>query len=709
MENTSNEGVVKDLHYDLARKYRVHGSKVEQIWPSLSQAQRTEVMKAGAADGVVLKHSSDISLGNVYKLIPEWNLRDVTAPQSDFFLHLLKHRATTSLTEQYTCGVDGSPGDYELITEMMRTKNLRHVEDFTDCYTFFLEGDMYGKSVELVKEKESSLKEFMPAIRARVCVPQEVGEFILMRQMYMLQSLNIIIDDILEEGSTTRNQKPHPKKPTDVATAALSKLTIQPAPPKLDLSDLHASAVDQKAVLDDGLHLLCTEPVVLAHSVNHWYFSRPELVADEKGRMLPALTDKYISAAVLEAVHSTVKGAAIWDYMCRLLELLKGFTNKSHRAIILQEIANLCHLEYTRAQSLLKRHVAIDTGTKWFKRISNAYDNGIARITMKGDPTLLIRENPQLYYLLRLCQPDTNAAKAVDWIKKLDDLHKAHPLEREALGDRQGDALCDLAVIISFIHYLSPTISMPSFNRKKGQLFVARSAQLDIEINKMKNEVDLADFAIPIDNLLEPGMAESALARLDDFIVEKAGTKMGFLYQDMIDECILRLQEQLEAKTKEQAKTEYVSLPPETPQTPEVVVQQRRQKEKTRPTHSSIYEINPSKQTSVTEQSDLAQQSEQFKVKPSTAEVFTTLFSRSEARGSVSWARFESAMGDLGFSVTPNFGSVYAFKPPQTMALERPFTFHRPHKPNIEGYRLLTLARRLKRVYGWSEQTFQVA
>ena len=204
-------------------------------------------------------------------------------------------------------------------------------------------------------------------------------------------------------------------------------------------------------------------------------------------------------------------------------------------------------------------------------------------------------------------------------------------------------------------------------------------------------------------------MAESALARLDDFIVEKAGTKMGFLYQDMIDECILRLQEQLEAKTKEQAKTEYVPFPPKTPQTPEVVVQQRRQKEKTRPTHSSVYEINPSKQTSVAEESDPAQQSKQFNVKPSTAEVFTTLFSRSEARGSVSWARFESAMGDLGFSVTPNFGSVYTFQPPQTMALKRPFAFHRPHKANIEGYHLLILARRLKRAYGWSEQTFQVA
>ena len=35
----------------------------------------------------------------------------------------------------------------------------------------------------------------------------------------------------------------------------------------------------------------------------------------------------------------------------------------------------------------------------------------------------------------------------------------------------------------------------------------------------------------PINNLTEPGMAEGAL---DQFVIDKIGTEMGFLYQDVI-------------------------------------------------------------------------------------------------------------------------------------------------------------------------------
>jgi hypothetical protein len=57
--------------------------------------------------------------------------------------------------------------------------------------------------------------------------------------------------------------------------------------------------------------------------------SRPELVADEKGRSLPVHTDRYISGAVFDPVHSTIKTAAVWSYLLRLLALLKGTSNQS--------------------------------------------------------------------------------------------------------------------------------------------------------------------------------------------------------------------------------------------------------------------------------------------------------------------------------------------------------------------------------------------
>ncbi|KAI0123759.1 hypothetical protein BJ170DRAFT_703838 [Xylariales sp. AK1849] len=685
--------VTRDLHRDLARKWRNHGARTEELWRSFA-------FKAGLAEGSVLKHSQDTSLGNVYKFTPEYNLQDITAP-GEFLLDMLKHRATKSLEEQYISGFNSRPGDHH-ITQMMRTRNLQHVNPFKDCWTFFMDGDRYGKSFELLKDKEQTLAVFGPAINAGMCVPQAVGGLVLNRQQFLLQSLNIICEDILDVGSTARSQKPLPNKPTDAAVAALSNLSIGTSDqaPKLDLPYLVSSTREQRASLLDVLNLMCTEPVFLAHEVNFWFFSRLGLVPDEKRRSLPVHTDKYISGAVLEAVHNAVKATAIWEYMSRLMELLEGSIEKKCRSLVLQEISNLCQLEYSRTQTLFKRQVStgFGSGSKCFKRVSNAHDNCNARVTLKAKPERFTH-NPQLHYLLRLCQPETTALKAVEWIKKLDEFHNAHPGAVEDSTDREADALADLVVIISFIQSLSGSTSIPVFNRKKAQLFANKCAALETEMSEIKPQVDLGDYAAPIDHLQEPGMAEAALNALDDFIVERTGTKLGFLYQDLIDECIAQLQDQLKAETGRQQRvnadqqikaTEYVPFPPEDPKEPSVRVQRRREKEKTRPAHSSVYDITTSAQSSATTAAERPQPPEHFKVKRSTFD-----------------SDFEAAMGDLGFSIFPKYGSVYTFHPQRT-SNQRPLTLHRPHSSRIEGYKLLFYPRRLNRVYGWRAITFQL-
>ncbi|KAJ8105096.1 hypothetical protein ONZ43_g7563 [Nemania bipapillata] len=678
-------------------------------------AQRARAMKAGTPDQVVLKHSRDASMGNVCKFMPEWNLKDVTAAGSDFLLRMLEHRATKSLGEQYIAGFDDGPGDHQFIVEMMRTRNLRHVHSFPNSYTFFLDGDKYGQSYTIVKDKENALAGFKPAIDAQLCVPQSVGELVLLRQTYLLQCLNIMVEDILDEASTTRSQKERPKKSSDAATAALSKLSIKPSTPKLDLPALLDMALDQKASLDDNLALICTEPEVLSHLLNNWFFSRPELVADEKGRRLPAHTDKYISGAFLDMIHNAVKGAATWNYMCRLLELLRTSTAKFQRDIILQEISNVCHLEYSRVQSILRRQMSIASGARWFKRVSNAYDNGNARIILKGKPEALAGDDQQLHYLLRLCQAEITASKAVDWLTKLDGLHKKSPEKRDDLREGEIDALGDLAVIVAFVQSLSPVVSMPAFNRKKGQQFVAGAAELEAELNEVKQKLDLSDFVVPIDNLLEPGMAEAALKAFDKFIIEKTGTKIGFLYLDLIDDCIIKLHENFEAQAQHEAakkanketKGEYIPFPPEPLKEPEARVQERRQKEKTRPAQASVYEISSDDLKAVAAAPAAPPPPKPIKVKATTANVFSILFSRAESRGTVPWVNFEAALAELGFSVIPKFGSVFTFFPPESMAIQKPLTLHRPHKSRIEGYLLLVFARRLNRLYGWREETFQ--
>jgi hypothetical protein len=98
-----------------------------------------------------------------------------------------------------------------------------------------------------------------------------------------------------------------------------------------------------------------------------------------------------------------------------------------------------------------------------------------------------------------------------------------------------------------------------------------------------------------------------------------------------------------------------------------------------------------------------------FKVKPETFKVFSALFARSQSRGSISWTAFEAAMADLDFSITPKWGSVFTFYPPQDFSVQQSLTLHRPHNSHIEGFRLLFIAKRLKRTFGWVEKSFALA
>ncbi|KAF5608304.1 hypothetical protein FPANT_520 [Fusarium pseudoanthophilum] len=704
MEANSSE-MIRELHDDLQRKWKAHGPKVETAWRSFNKAQRAKCMKAGSADGVVLKHSSDVSLGNVYKFIPEWNLADITAPNSDFLLDILKHRATKTLFEQYAEGVSGTLGDRHLIEKMVREKNLRHIDPFKHSYTYFYD-EKYGESFTVQpKHLEEVMKGLRIAVDHGVLIPRSLGELVLQRQITILQLLNVMIEDILDQGSQTRARIGAKKQSKN---APLSDSASRQTTVKLTPQEVAAIASDQKSSLEEYLSLLRTEPTVLCPGVNVQFFSRPELVPDEKGRSLPVHTDKYIGPAVFETIHHAVQGIAIWNSITGLLDLLDTPSiDKLYKSTILQELSNMCHFEYARTQALFKRSVSTRSGSKWFKRISNAYDNsGNAKVSMKGKPEELTRSDPQLHYLLRLCQPETTVTKAAEWMEKLSDLYKAHPLEREKLDERESRTLHDVAAIVAFVQDLSTVYSLPSASRKKGSSLVAGLQEVDTELNQIKKEVDLRDYAAPIDNLLEPGMSAKALEALDEFIEEKTGTKMGSLYQDELEKAFRNVEgqyQQAKNKANKDSKTDFVPIDT-APVDEKERIETRRQKEKTRPEHSSIYAITP-----VTEsvgEKEPAEPSQPLKVSSSTAEVFATLFDKTQSRGSVSWSAFEAAMSELGFSVLPRFGSVYTFRPSEDMDIKRPVSIHRPHQSQIEGYLILILARRLNRAYGWSEDSF---
>ncbi|EME45606.1 hypothetical protein DOTSEDRAFT_71340 [Dothistroma septosporum NZE10] len=97
-------------HRDLAHKGQNVGSRVEDIWRNLTPTQREIVMRETKSDGVVLEHSRDPSMCNLFHFISEYSLEDMTCGL-DHFLDMLKFRATADLLGQVaTC--DGPHTEY---------------------------------------------------------------------------------------------------------------------------------------------------------------------------------------------------------------------------------------------------------------------------------------------------------------------------------------------------------------------------------------------------------------------------------------------------------------------------------------------------------------------------------------------------------------------------------------------------------------------
>lgn len=200
----STGDAVKDLHADLVRKWKRHGPTVEAYWTSFGKRQRSKCLKEG---GDVLRSLTGRSFGAACKFIPEWNLRDLTEPGSDRLIDMIRSRASRTLIEQY-CSSDDAPGDYFVIDEMMCTQGLRLEESHGRyCWMYFVDMDKYGATMRFLDPWVELEPEVERAIRLKCIIPQDTGELVLARQMCMLQAMNIVIEDILEEGSKSRGSR----------------------------------------------------------------------------------------------------------------------------------------------------------------------------------------------------------------------------------------------------------------------------------------------------------------------------------------------------------------------------------------------------------------------------------------------------------------------------------------------------------------------
>ncbi|CZR66598.1 uncharacterized protein PAC_16499 [Phialocephala subalpina] len=696
----------------LAYLYRWRRVDIERIWRAFDNEGRIKTVRSCLLCGQkLLKNAKDNTLQETTRLFPEWNQEGLESGP-EYFLNMLRHRALSSLTVQYSFGINtGDRGDGAFIANGLSTKDFKVPEMFsTTRYLRFDCDRYYGLPLDRPRPGATTEQwaEFNMIKDLNLRAAQGPAALTLQRQnmansVVMIVANRLLTDDALANVATNR-----PQKSDEVREIAISKLTLTPTVAKLSVSvpELLYEALEQKDALEDYLNISCTEPSVLYFLTESWNFSRPGLATDEFGesRSGNIMDQSQCSVSFFEMIHNALVGIANWSYISRLIQYLIDFENdKDSKVIIRQELSNLVHVEYERARGLLKRYVQMCSGREYFRRTKDVFDNGIERVSMSADfePKTIAIQNPQLSYMLSLCKKRVSAEDAVLTIKQLDAHYNNYPQDRARLKEREWESFSDLAVIVAFIQTLKLSISIPSHHPKKGQLYTTKAKALFNELDPLKKGINLSQFVAPESTLLLPGKAQGALSALNNYVLANTGSEMGILYDDLVEACASRMAQYLQenkARLKGRSTIEDAAWPTTDILTPKARIEQRREKEKTRPPHSSVFNITlrptppPAAPATVPKQ--------KFKVKANTLAVFGGFFSRGEARSWIHWNDFVAAMEDLKFTIEAKGGSVYRFVPSPDMPMnQRRTNLHQPHEFKVEGPYLYEIAGKLRRHY----------
>ncbi|EQB47936.1 hypothetical protein CGLO_12875 [Colletotrichum gloeosporioides Cg-14] len=691
-----NSVQVQEEHETLRKKWDMYEGRLQRHWDALDQDQRREcILKLNDGENIP-RHPEDSAHGGVLSsLVPEWNLRDLTDPDED---RLLDNH--------------GQPvNDKDFIERRMETHELRVNATFRDAYIMFIDSDQYGQAVQIPRSK---MNEIAWAFRMGNMLHKGIGEMILCRQLFLLQRLNDIANVILQEAGVSKIPRKRrevdqldlawltrtilsirnspqlastPVAPTaDAAVDALEQgiqmLQVpgsrgapqaQPAAKKVEedpLPDPKDLIRDRKIAYEAYLDSLASQPAMFAREVVAWFSSRPELIADEKGRSLPLKADMHASSAVLDAAHSAIKAAAISSYADQLLSRPDDAgSDKLRKSIILD--------------------------SKLFKRVSNGVNAvGNPNIKLKGKPQDVQNSDPPLHILLRLCQPETTPQKAHSWIEQLSRLYLKTDFDKYG-ATLPRDAFETMGLLsLSAAVNLSLAQKGPVPSRKKAQSFVTRAQELEGELNRLKKDLG----PVLTKKALDDGLIDGALERLDAIVAEKVGARLAFLYEDLIQDSFAYLDKQYD-HAKANGETNWTALAVE-PQAPsEKLVESRKQRDRSRSSSRSQLDMISSAREPVPASPTIEVEYEDM------VETFRNLIRKSEPREAVGWPAFNLAIKELAFNLIRTAdGLNHAFESSRFGC--KLLVVSPPYKGKFEGDSALVLGQRLNKAYGWTEDTF---
>ncbi|KAJ2975845.1 hypothetical protein NQ176_g5289 [Zarea fungicola] len=739
---------LKSSYDTLVDSYHRYGDEVKNYWSSFGRDKRLLCTQSHLHDKVD-------PTGRVF--VQEILIAEIIKDGSSYFIELLESRATRTLYDQIFTSYNGWATDYACLERMVVRNEINPQTSIFEgtCITVIdnmltpdkpSDGRLNNNTDENNTPDENNTKK-----TGRI--PNTHLSLIIQRQYRIFHFLSSTMQDILDLGR--ENALPGSK-----ATA----LTIPPVLVTYQPSANHMTniALDNATIAEEESCYNFEIPGRLKNQMKGFLDCRPELVPDDKGQVTLALAANSIGIALSEILYREVKRAKTWQFIYELLKSLNlRPDDKSFRRRILQQLSNVCQMEYVEAQDLLRRNMQTRSGRMLFRRCPNSFDAmGNPRVVMKRrkPETLAARDTP-LCYLLSFCHSETAPEECWQSFLKLQSHYEKHPTECLVLSHEECQAMRVLYTIASFIHFLNLAFRMPSFSRKRENEFVLGMQMEDAKAMQAKPHIDVEEFVNPIAKLQNRKIARMAIGKVAECIENAGGGDLYGNYEALVTRCLLKIRgsspnsndgprtephlEATESKPEEctpQAiqvpETVEMQVPiqpqpvynreqvpfwqfPETEQpktqfsttvkkklktTCQGPIDKKKMKSKRQcGTTGNNLEQSGSKQTPAT--TPKAPRPLKHFVSSSAAEVFGTLFSYS-VRGKLHWSSFERSMAELGFEITYKYGSAIGFKPPQRMGLVRPLTLHRPHGPCFQGFCVNWIASRLAKAFDWDEGTF---
>lgn len=729
---------LKKKHAELAVLWLRHGTVIDHFWRSLSHQQRVAAITSEDPDDAIITSWRDLSKtfrGEPCRtLAPDWNLW-VLSHRPEPLLSHITDRVNGKLADQFVYLLDdGVRGDCEVVRQSHEAAR-RYLGDPTNNsldsggkFMLIKDGVRYGEVAQL----DSSQMPTTDGPFGIVClsdghygVSWSLGRQALLRQEYLVTRMTSLLHHLVklevwihQSGRSLAGWAREGERKSHVEAQELAR------PTQNNLQGLMAAAERLALAADAELEVLFADP--FAFRLCGLAERRNDLIQKDVGKY--GLTGTHTSVgprAACKVLAQHMTEAKYWRYIGSLLRLYQsagaGAARGAAASIVATEMRASCraYLRSARDQVFLQFAGGLNG-----RSTAEAPDSPLP--PTKSGAAAAGRLGPSAALVIELLISDMDAAQTTQWLAKLEVFYNSEPGARYSQTYHENQAICKVARLSAFQEALCKVVPLPqarsrapstwweTFNREYSLAeYVDRRILASfghLAVHGLRLRIYDGDYS-----LFEDGQRVCrALAK---------GYEVGVLEPDNA-KCLAQVEQLVAAEVAVYQRLVWQDLPPKkeitSPPAPGQDVEEHRSfstarspaiKHKTRPAKPVTPPGEHTTRQIRNEESSSAPTPEPpksaIKVKAQTAATFAGIFAKTDARGSVKWTAFVSAMTDVGFAVMPKLGALTTFAPDADLMPDaQPFGMHRPHDGIVEGFRLMKMARRLTRRYGWDAQTF---